>query len=182
MGHQVDDYNGINPDSQPKSGGSSMISGEKPGKPVAGPGKPVAGIARMIAVAGLCISTAACSLSDSKLAGLQSEASLVNGSVSTPVKNAGIASTDAEIIKSTVAHAKLKTGASTALAWVNPDTGSSGTIMAIDNYFGKHGQKCRVFKTTVSTFMGIAFYDGEACQISPKEWVLSWFRPAESKS
>jgi len=137
---------------------------------------------RVIAVAGLCLSATACSLSDSKLADLKSEASLVNTSVSKPVKNAGIASTDAEIIKSTVAHAKESSSSSTALAWVNPDTGSSGTIMAIDNYFGKHGQKCRVFKTTVSTFMGIAFYNGEACQISPKEWVLSWFRPSESKS
>lgn len=175
MGHQVDDYSGIKSGSQPKFGRQSLIRTKNTGKNMSR-------FLRVIAVAGLCVSATACSLSDSKLAGLKSEASLVNTSVSKPVKNAGIASTDAEIIKSAVAHAKVSSSSSTALAWVNPDTGSSGTIMAIDNYFGKHGQKCRVFKTTVSTFMGVAFYNGEACQISPKEWVLSWFRPSESKS
>ncbi len=120
-------------------------------------------------------------MSSPGLAGLESNATLVDTSVTKPTKTDGVASTDAEVIKTAVAKANVDNKASTALAWRNPDTGSSGTIMAIDKFFGKHGQKCRGFKTTVSTFMGIAFYNGEACQISPSEWVLSWFRRSESK-
>jgi surface antigen len=174
MGHQVKDYSGINISSQPKYDGSfsiyANVSGMYP-----------AYLRRLIIVSCLGIATASCSLSGPKIASLESDASLVTDSVSEPVKKEGIASTDADVIKTTVAQARIKPGSSLALAWANPSTGSSGTIMAIDKYLGKHGQKCRVFKTTVSTFMGIAFYNGEACQISPKEWVLSWFRPSESK-
>ena len=68
------------------------------------------------------------------------------------------------------------------LAWSNPQTGSTGTIVAIDKFMGKHGQQCRGFKTSVDTFMGIAFYNGEACQISPGEWVLSWFKSSDCRA
>lgn len=124
----------------------------------------------------------ACAISGSNVAGLESSASLVTGSVAQPAANAGIARTDAEIIKSVVASADLDAPSSLLLAWRNPATGSSGTITAINSFLGKHGQNCRGFKTTVATFMGIAFYNGEACQISAKEWVLSWFRRSDSES
>ena len=137
---------------------------------------------KMSMVVALCLASAACSLSKPGLAGLESNTTLVDTSVTKPSKSAGVASTDAQVIKAAVAEANVGDNASTALAWRNPDTGSSGTIMAIDKFFGKHGQKCRGFKTTVSTFMGIAFYNGEACQINPTEWVLSWFRRSEGKS
>ncbi len=110
---------------------------------------------------------------------LSANAPIVSNAVSKPVKAAGVVNEDAQVITDAVATATVKP-ASTALAWANPNTGSSGTIVAIENFVGKHGQKCRGFKTTVSTFMGIAFYDGEACQISPGEWVLSWFKPQDS--
>lgn len=103
--------------------------------------------------------------------------SIVTDSVVAQAKPQGVEKTDAEIIKTTVAASSGKTAA-TPLAWSNPQTGSSGAIVAIDQFMGKHGQTCRGFKTTVATFMGIAFYDGEACQISPGEWVLSWFKSA----
>jgi len=137
-------------------------------------------IVRILSIALLCGTMAACSVSGSKTALLESDASLITGSVSNPAKITGIESTDTEVIKSTVAKAKISSSENIALAWVNPDTGSSGTITTIDRFLGKHGQKCRGFKTTVSTFMGVAFYNGEACQISPTEWVLSWFRPVDA--
>ena len=173
MGHQVTDYHGIEFSNQ-----SNII-----GKPI---GRSQfsfhcsAMIVRSASVAILCGTMAACSVTGQKTAMLESEASLITGSVSKPAKITGIEGTDTEVIKSTVAKARLRSSASVALAWVNPDTGSSGTITTIDRFLGNHGQKCRGFKTTVSTFMGVAFYNGEACQISPTEWVLSWFRPIDS--
>ena len=175
MGHQVEDYSVITTMSQSKHSRLASKSATPSKKRLTTP-------LRLMAVSCLCITAASCSLAGSKLANLESDATLVTGSVSKPVKKEGIESTDADVIKKTVAQAHLTSGSSTALAWANPSTGSSGTIMAIDKYLGKHGQKCRVFKTTVSTFMGIAFYNGEACQISPREWVLSWFRPTDAKS
>ncbi len=173
MGHQVIDYHGIEFSNQ-----SNII-----GKPLARSQnlfRNSAMIIRFSSIVILCGTMAACSVSGSKTALLESDASLITGSVSKPAKITGIESTDTEVIKSTVAKATLKSSASVALAWVNPDTGSSGTITTIDKFLGNHGQKCRGFKTTVSTFMGVAFYNGEACQISPTEWVLSWFRPIDS--
>lgn len=121
-------------------------------------------------------------MSGPKVAELESGASIVTGSVSKPAKIAGIESTDTEVIKSAVARAELVSSDTIALAWVNPDTGSSGTITTINKFLGSYGQKCRGFKTTVSTFMGVAFYNGEACQVSPSEWVLSWFRAVDFNS
>ena len=176
MGHQVVDYHGIEFSNQSKIIGKPLKRGQNRSRIAAMP----ATIVRSASIVILCASMAACSVSGPKTALLESDASLITGSVSKPAKITGIESTDTEVIKSTVAKATLKSSASVALAWVNPDTGSSGTITTIDKFLGNHGQKCRGFKTTVSTFMGIAFYNGEACQISPTEWVLSWFRPVDT--
>ncbi len=137
---------------------------------------------RLASMVIIALGVSACSVSGPKVSTLESDASLVTNSVAKPTQIAGIEKTDAEVIKSTVVAANPKPKSSLALAWANPDTGSSGTITAIDKFLGNHGQKCRGFKTTVSTFMGISFYNGEACQISPSEWVLSWFKPVEIKS
>ncbi len=161
MGHQVVDYNSNRLANQTKF--CRICSGSSSSR-------------RLLAALLLSLTVSACSITGPNPAGLESGAKLVTGSVIKPAVPAGVASTDAEVIKSTVAEAQLKPNNSTALAWANPATGSSGTILAIDRFLGKHGQKCRGFKTTVKTFMGIAFYNGEACQISPSEWVLSWFR------
>ncbi len=175
MGQQLLDYHSTKNSSQPK------IRRRKAGVRVNS--KPSRkGILRSAAVVMLFGFIAGCSISGPKTTELASDATLITGSVTKPVKVAGIESTDAEVIKATVADARIRSSSSLALAWINPNTGSSGTITTIDNFLGKHGQKCRGFKTTVSTFMGIAFYNGETCQISPTEWVLSWFRRSESKN
>ena len=118
-----------------------------------------------------------CAVSGNSLPELVDNNALVTSSVASNTKTEGIAETDAEIIKETVAAAKVS-HTTTPLAWANPQTGSSGTIVAIDKFMGKHGQRCRGFKTSVDSFMGIAFYNGEACQISAGKWVLSWFKAA----
>ncbi len=121
------------------------------------------------------LTASGCAVGGNSLPELAKTENLVTESVAQAAKPEGVAETDAHVIKTAVATAPTD-GAIKPLAWQNPETGSSGTIVAIDKFMGKHGQSCRGFKTSVDTFMGIAFYDGEACQISPGQWVLSWFR------
>ena len=102
------------------------------------------------------------------------ENKLVQSSVTKTVAAEGVASTDAELIKSVVADAPAGE-TSKLLAWSNPETGSKGTITAINKYTGSHGQKCKKFQTTVQTFMGISLYNGETCELRKGFWVLSWF-------
>lgn len=125
-----------------------------------------------------CILVSACSVS-SVTQSVTEESKLVNASVTKPVEQEGVATQDAELIKSVVADAG--TGISpSALAWSNPQTGSRGTITAIDRFTGSHGQKCKKFQTTVDTFMGISLYNGETCELRKGFWVLSWFLREES--
>ena len=132
--------------------------------------------ASAIIVVGAGLLVTGCAVGGNSLPELASSKELVTDSIVKKTKTEGVNETDAAVIKQTVASANIGSKVK-PLAWQNPETGSSGTIVAIDKFMGQHGQKCRGFKTSVDTFMGIAFYDGEACQISPGEWVLSWFKP-----
>lgn len=100
---------------------------------------------------------------------------IITGSVTKPVKVEGIDPTDAEKIKLAVVEAEKPVADSHLLAWNNPQTGNSGTITAIDQYIGNSGQSCKKFRTTVDSFMGIALYNGETCELRTGFWVLSWF-------
>lgn len=106
---------------------------------------------------------------------LAAENELVTNSVTEAVEPEGIDPTDAEAIKLKVADAEIGGTDSNLLAWSNPETGSSGTITAIDQFIGTHGQSCKKFRTTVDSFMGIALYKGETCELKKGFWVLSWF-------
>ncbi|MDD9910669.1 MAG: RT0821/Lpp0805 family surface protein [Ahrensia sp.] len=108
---------------------------------------------------------------------LASSDDIITGSVVKQAKPEGVAQTDADIIKSTVAAAETEASTIRPLAWSNPETGSSGAIVAIDTFMGKHGQSCRGFKTSVANFTGVSFYNGETCKVAEDRWVLSWFRP-----
>ncbi|MEM8749332.1 MAG: RT0821/Lpp0805 family surface protein [Pseudomonadota bacterium] len=125
-----------------------------------------------------CVALSACAVNGNSLPELTSSDQLVTNSVAEQARPNGVSKTDAEVIKSTVASID-DASRTEPLAWSNPETGSSGAIVAIDQFMGKHGQRCKGFKTTLSSFMGISYYDGEACQISPGEWVLSWFKSAD---
>ena len=103
------------------------------------------------------------------------ENTLVTGSVTKPVELEGVESTDAEVIKDIVVDSKSAKNKTGELAWNNPDTGNSGTIVAIDKFVGSHGQKCKKFQTTIDSFVGISLYDGETCEVKRGLWVLSWF-------
>ena len=129
-----------------------------------------------VAAALFVLGASGCAINGNSLPKITSGEQLVTSSVAKNSKPEGIEPTDAELIKTTVAEASAS---ATPLAWRNPETGASGAIVAIDNFMGQHGQKCRGFKTTVASFMGIAYYNGEACQIDGKKWVLSWFKASK---
>ncbi len=129
-------------------------------------------IFKLAAVCALVLPLGACSLS--RTAALEDERALVTSSITKPVAAEGIDSTDVEVITNAVAAAD--NGMEPELAWSNPDTGSRGTIKAIDKFVGSHGQKCKKFQTTVDSFTGISLYNGETCEARKDSWVLSWFR------
>lgn len=122
-----------------------------------------------------CVALSACSVSNG-LSSVNTQDEIITSSVTKPVAPEGVASTDAELIKTVVADSET----SNTLAWQNPDTGNKGTIMAIDNFIGSHGQQCKKFQTTVDTFMGISLYNGETCELRKGFWVLSWFLREDS--
>ena len=108
-------------------------------------------------------------------AALESDPAIITSSVTKPIEAEGVDPRDAETIKMAVAQAQSGGEDSHLLAWSNPETGSSGTITAIDQFVGSHGQSCKKFRTTVDSFMGISLYNGETCELKKGLWVLSWF-------
>lgn len=125
--------------------------------------------------AAFSLALSACSVSSTEgISGAKEE--FVTNSVAKPVIAEGIGSEDAEIIKRVVAQSD----ADNLLAWQNPESGNKGTITAIDNFVGSHGQHCKKFQTTVDSFMGISLYNGETCELKKDFWVLSWFLRQDS--
>lgn len=123
----------------------------------------------------LVVGASGCAVTGNSLPNVTSGEQLVTGSVAQTAKIEGIEEADAELIKQTVVEAPSSRSAF-PLAWTNPETGASGSIMSLDKFQGKHGQQCRGFQTSVSSFAGISLYDGETCKIDEDKWVLSWFK------
>lgn len=122
----------------------------------------------------LAVGMSACTLSKTiETSDLQTE--LVTGSISRVAKVEGVDATDTEVIKTAVVQNDGTQASSNALAWQNPDTGNSGTIIAIEKFVGPQGHQCKKFQTTVDSFMGIAIYDGETCEMKKGFWILSRF-------
>jgi hypothetical protein len=65
---------------------------------------------------------------------------------------------------------------SLALAWSSVETGNSGTITAIEKATTAEGRKCYRFLSTLESFTGISLYDGEACELTAGQLVLSFFK------
>ncbi len=126
-------------------------------------------------VIGLSLFTTGCAVNGNSIPEIASSDDLITGSVTEQVQPDGVAKSDSDIIKSAVASS-LTASSSNPVAWNNIETGSSGAIVSIEGFTGKHGQNCKGFKTSVSNFAGIAFYNGEACKVNDGEWVLSWFK------
>lgn len=129
---------------------------------------------KLFAIGALFAATG-CSVTGNTLAEITSGEQLVTNSVAETAQVSGIAETDAEIIKGVVTEGKTASRQK-PLAWTNPQTGSSGAVIMIEEFQGRHGQSCKEFKTSVSNFAGISFFNGETCRTEPGEWVLSWFK------
>lgn len=122
----------------------------------------------------LALAMSACTLSKAvDTSDLQTE--IVTGSYSKTAKAEGVDETDTEVIKIAVVKNEDTTKSSELLAWQNPDTGNSGTIIAIEKFVGPQGRQCKKFQTTVDSFMGISIYDGETCEMRKGLWTLSRF-------
>lgn len=122
----------------------------------------------------LALGTSACTLSKAvDTNDLQTE--LVTGSISKAIEAEGVDATDTEVIKTVVVQNDGTQASSNSLAWQNPDTGNSGTIIAIEKFVGPQGRQCKKFQTTVDSFMGISIYDGETCEVKKGFWILSQF-------
>ena len=66
-----------------------------------------------------------------------------------------------------------------SLDWLNPDTGSTGTITATAT--ASEGKfLCRSFATTVNDLRGIRRYRGEACAPDGGRWQLRGVTPDDA--
>ncbi|WP_198008701.1 RT0821/Lpp0805 family surface protein [Ahrensia sp. R2A130] len=119
-----------------------------------------------------------CAINGNSLPEVTSGEDLVTNAVNEQTKPEGVDGTDARVITDVVTTVPTPRQ-QMALNWSNPETGSTGTVLSIDSFKGKHGQICRGFKTSVNSFMGVALYNGETCKVREDRWLLTWFKPAD---
>jgi hypothetical protein len=86
---------------------------------------------------------------------------------------------DWEAIRRTVAMA-LVTGENTTHNWVNPDTGSSGTVTQTVELVAQKDMRCRLFATTLNDFRGSRRFRGQICQQTDGRWVLVSVTPDDA--
>ena len=84
---------------------------------------------------------------------------------------------DWEMVRSTIASAPK--GAVSGFDWLNPETGSTGTIIAAAAA-AKGDRLCRSFATTVNDLRGIRRYRGEACAPDGGRWQLRSVTPDDA--
>lgn len=104
--------------------------------------------------------------------------STVTGSISTPYKaeaDKGSIS-DQSAIKSIVSALNFSEWGKQPVPWANPDTGSQGTITAIDET-RTDNILCRQFQTSREAFDGVSIYRGETCMQPGGNWILTSFAP-----
>ena len=132
--------------------------------------RPPAGVFKLAAAASLVLLLQGCSLSALTP---RADDLAVTGSIDPALRQEGVDGKDAEVINTTVAGVQGDGPSESALAWSNPDTGSRGTIIAIENMVGESGRNCRKFQTTLDNFAGISLYKGETCEVRPGKWTLN---------
>lgn len=83
-------------------------------------------------------------------------------------------SLDAITIRNAVTSADLPALNGRALAWANPQTGSTGNVSRIDEFL-EQGALCRRFVASRQKYDGVALYRGEACLRDRGDWQLRQF-------
>lgn len=92
-----------------------------------------------------------------------------------------VAQSDWEAIRESIAQAAAKADHSQPLAWRNPETGSTGTLMVLNTVPPTNDPSCRNFQTTVNDLRGIRHYRGEACRMIEGRWQLLGVLADDSK-
>jgi surface antigen len=92
-----------------------------------------------------------------------------------------VAQSDWEAVRQSIAHAAAEDALSQALAWRNPETGTTGTLTVLDTVTATNDPNCRNFQTTVNDTRGIRHYRGEACRMSKDSWELFGVLADDSK-
>lgn len=92
-----------------------------------------------------------------------------------------VAQSDWEAIRQNIARAAAENTPSQALAWSNPETGTTGTLMVLDTVTATNDANCRNFQTTVNDVRGIRHYRGEACKLTEDRWELFGVLADDSK-
>jgi surface antigen len=109
--------------------------------------------------------------------------STTTGSIEKVSSKAGekVAQSDWEAIRQSIARAAAEDALSQALAWRNPETGTTGTLIVLDTVTATNDPNCRNFQTTVNDVRGIRHYRGEACRVSKDRWELFGVLADDSK-
>lgn len=84
---------------------------------------------------------------------------------------------DQSTMRNAVSSASLEQLGGEPLYWENKDTGSRGTVFAIEEH--KEGRTiCRRFSATRESFDGVAIYHGDTCLDGHGDWWMREFGPA----
>jgi surface antigen len=92
-----------------------------------------------------------------------------------------VAQSDWEAVRQSIARAAFDQSLGTALAWHNPQTGTTGTLTILDTITATNDPNCRNFQTTVNDTRGIRHYRGEACRMTKDRWELFGVLADDSK-
>jgi surface antigen len=98
------------------------------------------------------------------------------GSIPVSAKlNDSVDPSDWEAIRRTVAA--VPPNQAKTLDWSNPDTRSTGAVIALA---AKDGSSCRAFATTVSDAKGVRRYSGQLCRQPDGRWQLRAVAPDDA--
>ncbi|MFK8032817.1 MAG: RT0821/Lpp0805 family surface protein [Hyphomicrobiales bacterium] len=99
---------------------------------------------------------------------------IITGSISKSTKPTGIESSDWNKLGLVLNEAAGESVAGSPVPWENPDTGSSGSLMAFAAPSDGRG-KCKNFAATLQNIDGIHRYKGEACSFNQSNWKINRF-------
>ena len=134
--------------------------------------------ARVSAAALLALALAGCAGMGLPFEPAASHLMSANGEADTPIPVSDrVDPSDWEMVRQTIAAAPP--AAAKGLEWLNPDTGSTGAITALE-VATKDGVSCRVFATTINDVRGIRRYRGDACAPEGGRWELRTVTPDDA--
>ena len=108
------------------------------------------------------------------LSKVDSDPSLVTGSIQREALSDSAENSDANTIRNAISAANLDMSGGVPLLWANRDTGSRGTVNQISER-EKDGIVCRSFETSRESFEGVSLYQGNVCLGTDGQWFMQDF-------